>query len=78
MPPTSWSEASSDLVDAALGPNQPALAKFVPHRISQRLHGRRAGHGVAVQVEERVEFVESQAPVAAENGEARGAELATS
>jgi len=63
-------EALGDLVLASRGPHEAALAHLVAHRVGEGLDRFRAGDGVAVEVEERVQLVEAETPVAAEERKA--------
>lgn len=63
-------EAFGDLVLAPRGAHEAALAYLVAHRVREGLDRFRAGDGVAVEVEERVQLVEAETPVAAEERKA--------
>lgn len=63
-------ETRSDLVGAAFRSVESALAHLVAHGIGERLDRVSAGDRVAVHVQQRVELVESQSPIAPEQREA--------
>lgn len=70
-------EPLRDLVLAAGGPDEPALAHLVAHGVGQGLDWFRAGDGVAVQVEQRVQLVQAKTPVVPQQRETRRTQRTT-
>jgi hypothetical protein len=70
-------KALSDLVLAAGRTLEPTFADLVAHGVGEGFHWRRAGDRIAVEVEQRVQLVESETPVAAQQCEACGTQRST-
>lgn len=77
MPTGSGPKPGIDAVDPSSDPPGAALGRLVPQGVAERLHRVRAGHAVAVHVEQIVQVAERQLAVAAEHGETGGAQPST-
>lgn len=64
------SEAGLQFVGAAFGADEPAFSPLVAHGVGQSLDRVLAGDDVTVQVDECVQFVEAEAAISPEQGEA--------
>jgi hypothetical protein len=76
VPALARPEPPGDLVHTTSDAYQPSLANLVGHGVGQRLDGCPRVDGVAVEVQQLVELVETQPTVAAEDGEACRSKLA--
>jgi hypothetical protein len=71
---SSRTKVARDLVNPTLGANEPSLPQLVAHGVGERLDGIGAGNCIAIQVDQRMQFVETEALVSTKDGETRVAQ----
>jgi hypothetical protein len=69
-------EARVPGIDAALHSHEVATPDLVAQRVGETLHRMVAGHAIAVEVQQRVQVGQAESTVAAEDGDASGAQVA--